>query len=859
MSLSIAAVVVAHDADEFLARTLENLASQDYPLQQVVVVDTAGSESTMQLAAQHGFSAIQPGNLKLGEAINAGLVAMAQQPNWVWILHEDSAPEPAALRQLAKAAEISPSVAVIGPKLLNWKQPIQIQQMGLTATRDGKPFLLIADEYDQGQHDASSDTLAVSTAGMLVSVGLWQKLGGLDDSSPVFAQDLEFGLRARAAGFRVIVEASARVHHAGLSMAGQRARSWTGGNRRLALSKAHLHLATTLLPLPLAVLLYLALPLLVLVQLPLNLLAKNPGRSLGQLFGWLWAWSTVLKRFAARGRTRSFGSLASIQALFATSKQVAQRRKRRLVTEIEPKNPVKGLFASGSILLAAIPLALSFLRFPGGAISSENLDPLGRSFGSVVSSVGSATAEYLGGIALPSEPFGWIYALFALVSPASPSLALASFVFAAPALIFIGVWLLLGAISSRPWVRSALALLVALSPQVIELAQAAAVVELAVMVSVPWTLYFLNQSVTAFNSARAWRWMSLAGFGGAVVAVASPLVFTLLILATIGLSVQRISRLGIASLFAIPGIALLIPWIAQTGFSPLALVTSSARISYETPTELGWAALGLAGVLLVAGFGWGRLSVLIPLTLAGSAIGVTLQFSVAASFAELPALLALIGSISGGYLLNSIAARPVTWLAGSLGMAAVASGVFGGIVQERNFQFVSDRLLPALVVAQADVDPDTRTLLITLGDQVSADLIWGEGRAQEDQNLLQTSNPQSDSLSPLLAQLTGSLLAGNADGVQELIEATSTDFVLLSGDPAQVSGARVAIDSLALMQQSGETESGILFRVLEPGDQEVVKDFSGRNLQLGVLAVFVLLAIPTPATLRGYRRVRGEG
>ena len=111
-SLSVAAIVVSHAAGEFLERTLSDLSNQTYKLQQVVVVDTAGEDATVTLAAKHGFSIIQPGDIKLGAAIDAGIMALGTQPSWVWILHDDSAPEPKALEQLARAAEISPSVAV---------------------------------------------------------------------------------------------------------------------------------------------------------------------------------------------------------------------------------------------------------------------------------------------------------------------------------------------------------------------------------------------------------------------------------------------------------------------------------------------------------------------------------------------------------------------------------------------------------------------------------------------------------------------------------------------------------------------------------------------------------------------------
>ncbi|MGA1718598.1 MAG: glycosyltransferase family 2 protein, partial [Aquiluna sp.] len=116
-SLSVAAIVVSHAAGEYLEKTLQDLANQTHQLQQVVVVDTAGDEQAVALASSHGFSLIQPGDLKLGAAIDAGIMALGASPSWIWILHDDSAPEPQALERLARAAEISPSVAVIGPKL----------------------------------------------------------------------------------------------------------------------------------------------------------------------------------------------------------------------------------------------------------------------------------------------------------------------------------------------------------------------------------------------------------------------------------------------------------------------------------------------------------------------------------------------------------------------------------------------------------------------------------------------------------------------------------------------------------------------------------------------------------------------
>ncbi len=336
-SLSVAAIVVSHAQADLLARSLAAISEQTHPIQQVVVVETAGDQTSIDLSLSYGFSVIEPGPLRLGAAIQAGINSLSDTPGWIWVLHEDAVPEPDALKYLSQAAEISPSVAIIGPKLLELDNSIQIQQLGLTITPTGRPFLLVQREYDQGQHDRAGDTMAVSTAGMLVSLGVWQQLGGLDDTTPVLAQDLEFCAKARVAGYRVIVEANARVHHAGLSMQGKRPRSWLSGSFSQGISRAHLHFATLYLPTFLVFAIYLTLPLMVLLSIPGNLLQKRPGRSVAQFSGWIWAWFSVQTRLAARKRFRSLGSLKPLKALIASRSQRSKRRRGKYEVEPEAK------------------------------------------------------------------------------------------------------------------------------------------------------------------------------------------------------------------------------------------------------------------------------------------------------------------------------------------------------------------------------------------------------------------------------------------------------------------------------------------------------------------------------------------
>ncbi|MFD1507303.1 glycosyltransferase family 2 protein [Georgenia yuyongxinii] len=142
---------------------------------------------------------------------------------WLWLLHDDSAPAPAALDQLLHAAESGRSVAVAGAKQRDWYEPDRLLEVGLRTTRTGRRVADIEPgEIDQGQHDHREDVLAVGTAGALVRLDVWTELGGTDPVLGPFGDGLDLCRRARLAGYRVVVVPTAIVHHARASYLGLR-------------------------------------------------------------------------------------------------------------------------------------------------------------------------------------------------------------------------------------------------------------------------------------------------------------------------------------------------------------------------------------------------------------------------------------------------------------------------------------------------------------------------------------------------------------------------------------------------------------------------------------------------------------
>ena len=229
---TVHAVLVCHDGARWLPRTLASLAQLTQPCASLVAVDTASRDSTPDLlAASPVVSSLL--SLPRQTGFSAALAqAMAQLPaahgsdaaghEWIWVVHDDSAPRPDSLTRLLRAA-LTHDAAVVGPKVLDWDGSRRLVELGLSITGAGRRETgLERDERDQGQHDDRLDVLAVGTAGMLVRRDVWDGLAGLDPQIEFFRDDVDFGWRARLAGHRVVVAPDAVVEHAAAASSGRR-------------------------------------------------------------------------------------------------------------------------------------------------------------------------------------------------------------------------------------------------------------------------------------------------------------------------------------------------------------------------------------------------------------------------------------------------------------------------------------------------------------------------------------------------------------------------------------------------------------------------------------------------------------
>ncbi len=219
--MRVLAVVVTHNRCELLARCLDHLQSQSFLPAEVLVVNNASTDGTVEMLAQRGVFFVTQENVGSAGGWHRGIQhALEHHYDAVWLMDDDGYPDSGALEALQCA--LVDRVACVSSVVVREDDPSRFVFPFPLLDSAGLPVLF--------GHPRKIATLAelraVATAGTypfahffngaLVSVNAVRMAGNVDREFFIFGDEVDYFFRLRKVG-RVVSVLNALHYHPDVS------------------------------------------------------------------------------------------------------------------------------------------------------------------------------------------------------------------------------------------------------------------------------------------------------------------------------------------------------------------------------------------------------------------------------------------------------------------------------------------------------------------------------------------------------------------------------------------------------------------------------------------------------------------
>jgi len=206
----IAVVVVTYNRLALLERCVAALRRQTLQPETVLVVDNASTDGTGPHIGQPATPQSAevryvrlPENIGGAGGFREGLrVALASEAEWIWMMDDDAEPHADALEELAKVASnadhVYGSLAICG-ELTSWTVTLAENPTRRITRVAGVP--------------PSADVESLPFLGFLIHRDLVGRIGLPDAGFFIAADDIEYCIRAKRAGARLVIASRSRIEH----------------------------------------------------------------------------------------------------------------------------------------------------------------------------------------------------------------------------------------------------------------------------------------------------------------------------------------------------------------------------------------------------------------------------------------------------------------------------------------------------------------------------------------------------------------------------------------------------------------------------------------------------------------------
>lgn len=235
-------IIVSYNTKELTLSTIESILKTKKDLTcEIIVVDNNSRDGSVDaIRSTYGETVTvlaQTENRGFASANNIGL--LASHGTYILLLNSDTQVLEDSLQFLVESAQKNPRLGILSCKLLNSDGSYQPQGGALPTLLNLTTWALwpfpgnipgITPYQDTNDIQTSQDVVPQGWVGgtaMLFPKSLYQQIGKLDENIFMYAEDIDYCIRARSAGWQIGIVPNARIIHLG-SASGSRSRAKKG-------------------------------------------------------------------------------------------------------------------------------------------------------------------------------------------------------------------------------------------------------------------------------------------------------------------------------------------------------------------------------------------------------------------------------------------------------------------------------------------------------------------------------------------------------------------------------------------------------------------------------------------------------
>jgi len=216
----VSIIILNWNGVEDTIECLESLKKITYPNYEVILVDNGSEGNDVEVLTErfgdyiHLIENDKNYGFTGGNNIGIRYALGNSSPDYFLLLNSDTVVAREFLTEMVKVAEDNPRSGIAGSKTYFYNDPNRFWVLWDNVDmRWGKVSHVGAREIDQGQYDDIREVDHVPGSCFLVKRKVIQSVGLLDESYFSYWEDLDYCIRARKAGYKIVYVPKAKIWH----------------------------------------------------------------------------------------------------------------------------------------------------------------------------------------------------------------------------------------------------------------------------------------------------------------------------------------------------------------------------------------------------------------------------------------------------------------------------------------------------------------------------------------------------------------------------------------------------------------------------------------------------------------------